>query len=104
IIPYLMSDISSARACVTTPEDDCVATVGYPEKVTKKPPAPPEYYHSAIVVNSDGDTIANYRKPFLYCAKTPALEGPSGFIDSQIPHLATCKWITTNHKRELTGH
>lgn len=65
----------------------CVVIVGYPEKVAAKDGEPtlPENYNSAIIVNSDGETIANYRKTFLYCSDEAwASEGRDGFFSSQI--------------------
>ncbi|KAI9746481.1 MAG: hypothetical protein M1818_000194 [Claussenomyces sp. TS43310] len=50
--------------------------------------ASPEYYSSAVTVNSDGETIANYRKSFLYRTdETWALEGPDGFYDGEVEGL-----------------
>lgn len=69
---------------------NCVVTAGYPEKVdiTPKWPASPEYYNSAITVNREGETIANYRKSFLYYTdETWALEGPDGFYHGEIDKL-----------------
>ena len=69
---------------------NCVVTVGYPEKadVSPKWPTGPEYYNSVIVVNEDGETIANYRKSFLYYTdETWALEGDEGFYGGFIPGL-----------------
>lgn len=69
---------------------NCVVTVGYPEKVDVSPkwPTGPEYYNSAIVVNEDGETIANYRKAFLYYTdESWALEGNKGFYEGMIPGL-----------------
>jgi protein N-terminal amidase len=88
-----------ARA--TALKHECVVTVGYPEKVDM---ASPEYYNSAITVNADGETIANYRKKFLYFPdKTWALEGPDGFFDGEILGLGNvvmgiCKWQTLDLK------
>ncbi len=87
---------------------ECVVTVGYPEKVDLAPkwPASPEYYNSAITVNADGETIANYRKSFLYYTdETWALEGPDGFYDGEIDGLGNvamgiCKWPTKSFERE----
>jgi protein N-terminal amidase len=87
---------------------ECVVTVGYPEKVDVAPkwPASPEYYNSAITVNADGETIANYRKSFLYYTdETWALEGPDGFFDGEIEGLGNvamgiCKWPTKSFERE----
>lgn len=66
--------------------------MGYPEKVdiTPKWPANPEYYNSAITVNPEGETVANYRKSFLYYTdETWALEGPSGFFGGDIQDLGS---------------
>jgi protein N-terminal amidase len=68
---------------------NCVVTAGYPEKVDvrAKWPASPEYYNSAITVNADGETVANYRKTFLYTTdETWALEG-KGFYSGKIDGL-----------------
>lgn len=68
--------------------------------VSPKWPASPEYYNSAITVSADGETLANYRKSFLYYTdETWALEGPDGFYDGEIEGLGNvamgiCKWST----------
>jgi protein N-terminal amidase len=88
---------------------DCVVTVGYPEKATVGPnwPTAPEYYNSAITVNREGETIANYRKSFLYYTDEKwALEGPDGFFDGEIPGLGNvamgiCKWPTKSFERKI---
>ncbi|KFY36464.1 hypothetical protein V495_07892 [Pseudogymnoascus sp. VKM F-4514 (FW-929)] len=93
ISPFLeptAAGISSLWARTTALKYDCVVTVGYPEKVdiTPKWPASPEYYSSAITVNKEGETIANYRKSFLYYTdETWALEGPDGFYDGVVEGL-----------------
>ncbi|CAM6002782.1 unnamed protein product, partial [Sphagnum balticum] len=93
ISPFLeptTSGITSLWARTTALKYECVVTVGYPEKVDLAPkwPASPEYYNSAITVNADGETIANYRKSFLYYTdETWALEGPDGFFDGEIDGL-----------------
>lgn len=47
-----------------------------------------EYYNSAITVNPEGETIANYRKTFLYYTdETWALEGQDGFYGGEIDGL-----------------
>ncbi|RYC56213.1 hypothetical protein CHU98_g9997 [Xylaria longipes] len=95
ISPFLEaqgSGISALWARTVALKLNCVVTVGYPEKVDIKPkwPTSPEYYNSVIVVNSDGETIANYRKAFLYYTdETWALEGPEGFYGGFIPGLGT---------------
>jgi predicted amidohydrolase len=93
ISPFLEppgSGISSLWARTTALRHDCTVVVGYPEKVdvTAKWPASPEYYNSALVVSPDGETIANYRKSFLYYTdETWALEGKDGFFRGRIPGL-----------------
>lgn len=53
--------------------------------VSRQWPTSPEYYNSALMVNSDGDTIGNYRKTHLYYTdETWALEG-SGFFRGNLP-------------------
>ncbi|WYZ38821.1 hypothetical protein EsH8_III_000735 [Colletotrichum jinshuiense] len=92
ISPFLEhsgSGITSLWARTTALKYNCNVVVGYPEKVDVSDnwPTSPEYYNSAIVVNEDGETIANYRKSFLYYTdETWALEG-QGFFDGFIPGL-----------------
>lgn len=69
---------------------NCPVVVGYPEKVdvTNRWPTDPEYYNAAVVVNSEGETMANYRKAHLYYTDEPwALEGPDGFFAGRLPGL-----------------
>ncbi|KAI0096000.1 hypothetical protein GGR51DRAFT_544488 [Nemania sp. FL0031] len=93
ISPFLEpqgSGITALWARTVALKLNCLVTVGYPEKVDVKPkwPTSPEYYNSVIVVNSDGETIANYRKTHLYYTdETWALEGPDGFYSGFIPGL-----------------
>ncbi|PHH87839.1 hypothetical protein CDD83_8326 [Cordyceps sp. RAO-2017] len=93
IAPFLEpsgSGITSLWARTTALRHSCAVVVGYPERVDLSPkwPTGPEYYNSAIVVNADGETAANYRKSFLYYTdETWALEGDAGFYDGCIPGL-----------------
>ncbi|KAH6607340.1 hypothetical protein Trco_003653, partial [Trichoderma cornu-damae] len=93
ISPFLEpsgSGISSLWARTTALRYNCAVLVGYPEKVDVSPswPTGPEYYSSAIVVNGDGETVANYQKSFLYYTdQSWALEGSRGFYDGYIPGL-----------------
>ncbi|KAK1655530.1 carbon-nitrogen hydrolase [Colletotrichum phormii] len=93
ISPFLEpsgSGITSLWARTTALKYNCNVVVGYPEKVdvSNQWPTGPEYYNSAIVVNGDGETIANYRKSFLYYTdETWALEGNRGFYEGWIPGL-----------------
>lgn len=93
ISPFLeptVAGISSLWARTTALKYNCVVIVGYPEKtdISSKLPLPSEYYSSSIVVNADGETIANYRKYFLYHSDEAwAREGPDGFFDGEIEGL-----------------
>ncbi|GAB0136590.1 hypothetical protein EsDP_00004887 [Epichloe bromicola] len=93
ITPFLEhsgSGITSLWARTIALKYNCYVTVGYPEKVDVSPmwPTGPEYYNSAIVVNGEGETVANYRKSFLYYTdETWALEGNKGFYDGFLPGL-----------------
>ncbi|UKZ57751.1 hypothetical protein TrVGV298_011612 [Trichoderma virens] len=92
ISPYLeesSTGISSLWARNTALKHDCTVVVGYPEKVdpTLNWPTDPQYYNSAIAVNGDGETVANYRKTHLYYTdETWALEG-SHFFGGRLPGL-----------------
>lgn len=93
ISPFLeptAAGITSLWARTTALKYNCMVTVGYPEKVDVNPkwPTSPEYYNSAITVNKDGETVANYRKSFLYYTdETWALEGPDGFFSGKMEGL-----------------
>lgn len=89
-LEYSGSGITSLWARTVALKYNCVVTVGYPEKVdlSAQWPANPEYYNSTIVVNAEGETIANYRKAFLYYTdESWALEGNEGFFEGYIPGL-----------------
>lgn len=93
ISPFLEppgSGISALWSRTTALKYDCTVIAGYPERVdpTIKWPTDPEYYNAAIVVNQEGETIANYRKTHLYYTdETWALEGPNGFFRGRLPGL-----------------
>lgn len=93
ISPYLEpqgSGISALWARTTALKYNTNVIVGYPERVDVSPkwPTGPEYYNSTLVINGDGETIANYRKSFLYVIdETWALEGKDGFFDGEMPGL-----------------
>ncbi|KAF4332679.1 n-terminal amidase [Fusarium beomiforme] len=89
-LEYSGSGITSLWARTVALKYNCVVTVGYPEKVDLSAhwPANPEYYNSTIVVNAEGETIANYRKSFLYYTdESWALEGDEGFFEGYITGL-----------------
>ncbi|ETS03583.1 hypothetical protein M419DRAFT_136697 [Trichoderma reesei RUT C-30] len=111
ISPFLEpsgSGISALWARTMALKYNCTVLVGYPEKVDVSPnwPTGPEYYNSAIVVNGDGETIANYRKCFLYYTdESWALEGNRGFFDGYIPGLGnTSIGICDPYKFEAPWH
>lgn len=93
ISPFLEpsgSGISSLWARTTALKYNTNVLVGYPERVDVSPkwPTGPEYYNSSILVNGDGETVANYRKSFLYpLDETWALEGKHGFFGGHVPGL-----------------
>ncbi|KAJ5043044.1 uncharacterized protein L3040_004432 [Drepanopeziza brunnea f. sp. 'multigermtubi'] len=92
ISPFLeptTAGITSLWARTAALKYNCIIAAGYPEKVdvSKRWPTNPEYYNSVIMVNQDGETIANYRKSFLYYTdETWALEG-KGFYSGAIEGL-----------------
>ncbi|KHN95768.1 protein amidase [Metarhizium album ARSEF 1941] len=93
ISPFLEpsgSGISSLWTRTMALKYDCTVITGYPEKVdpTLKWPTNPEYYNAAIIVNGEGETVANYRKTHLYYTdETWALEGPAGFFGQTLHGL-----------------
>ncbi|VUC22724.1 unnamed protein product, partial [Clonostachys rosea] len=110
ISPFLEpsgSGITSLWARTVALKFDCTVIVGYPEKVdvASRWPTGPEYYNSAIVINEDGDTIANCRKTFLYPTdETWALEG-EGFHDGFLPNAGqTAIGICTPYKFQAPFH
>ncbi|KKA25967.1 hypothetical protein TD95_002172 [Thielaviopsis punctulata] len=93
IYPFLepsASGITSLWARTTALKYNCSVVVGYAEKVDvrHKWPSDPEYYNSVIAINSEGETVANYRKCQLQPSdETWALEGPDGFHQDWISEL-----------------
>ncbi|KAK1778990.1 carbon-nitrogen hydrolase [Copromyces sp. CBS 386.78] len=81
------SGISALWARTNALKYDCTVAVGYPEKVGSSGSprgSSPEYYNSLLVVNGDGETVANYRKSFLYYTdQTWAMEG-GGFYGGRM--------------------
>ncbi|KLU90033.1 hydrolase [Magnaporthiopsis poae ATCC 64411] len=93
IMPFLEvsgSGISALWARTTALKLDCKVAVGYPEKVDAPTSASssPKYYNSLLVVNEDGETVANYRKQHLYYTDEPwSQEGTGGFFEGEIEGL-----------------
>ena len=103
IAPYLEDDesrISYLWARKTALNYGCTVVVGYPEKVDAERPASPEHYNSAVIVDSEGDAVGNYRKSFLHCAdETWARENSEGFFQGELPRLGNvCLGISTDIK------
>ncbi|KAH6854297.1 carbon-nitrogen hydrolase [Chaetomium sp. MPI-CAGE-AT-0009] len=68
ILPYLEptgSGASSQWARTTARKYNCTVAVGYPEK-TEIAGGEPEYYNSLVVIDSNGEKLADYSKSFLY--------------------------------------
>jgi len=103
ISPYLEDDasrISYLWARKTALHYGCTVVVGYPEKADAEYPASPEYYNSALIVDSEGDAVGNYRKSFLHCTdETWAHQSSDGFFRAELPRLGTvCLGISTDVK------
>jgi hypothetical protein len=71
-------------------EHNCIVSAGYLETIDiwSTWPTTVEYYSSVVVVNSDGETISNYRKSFVYPPDTRwALKGKDGLFCKEIDGL-----------------
>lgn len=92
ISPYLEptgSGISSLWARTTALKYDCTVAVGYPERVHASGGrlSAPEHYNSLIVVNGEGETVANYRKSFLYYTDDTWANEGQGFYGGKMGKL-----------------
>ncbi|KAK3308893.1 carbon-nitrogen hydrolase [Chaetomium strumarium] len=86
ITPYLEpsgSGVSSQWAKSAARKYGCTVAVGYPEKVAADA-AEAERYNSLIVVNSDGEKLANYRKSFLYYTDATWAREGQGFYRGEL--------------------
>lgn len=103
IKPYLEpsgSGISALWARTTALKYDCTVAVGYPEKVEssqRKRGGTPRYYNSLLMVNGDGETLANYRKSFLYYTDATWAQEGKGFFADHLDGfgrvaMGICKW------------
>ncbi|KAL2126002.1 hypothetical protein VTI74DRAFT_1975 [Chaetomium olivicolor] len=85
ISPYLeptASGVSTQWARTTARKYGCTVAVGYPEKTEGTQTS--EQYNSLVVVNAEGETLANYSKSFLYYTdETWAREG-KGFYGGKL--------------------
>ncbi|KAJ4423823.1 hypothetical protein N0V82_001562 [Gnomoniopsis sp. IMI 355080] len=94
IAPYLEpsgSGISSLWARTIALKHNTNVLIGYPEQIdaSGSSRAGPKQYNSAILVNGDGETVANYRKTFLHpLDESWAREGREFFGD-RVPGLGT---------------
>lgn len=86
ISPFLEptgSGVSSEWARTAARKYGCTVAVGYPERAEASG-AESRYYNALIVVDGDGEELANYRKSFLYYTdETWALEG-QGFYGGKL--------------------
>ncbi|KAK4032740.1 carbon-nitrogen hydrolase [Parachaetomium inaequale] len=103
ISPHLeptASGASSQWARTAARKYSCTVAVGYPERAETVGPEP-DYYNSLIVVDSNGETLANYSKSFLYYTDaTWAREGP-GFYGGRLGTLGqTAMGICNPYKFE----
>ncbi|KAK4455752.1 carbon-nitrogen hydrolase [Podospora aff. communis PSN243] len=93
IMPFLEpsgSGISALWARTSALKYDCIVAVGYPEKVDSSRQrrfSAPRYYNSLIMVNGDGETLANYRKSFLYYTDATWASEGDGFFGGEIDGL-----------------
>lgn len=90
IAPYVEAaddGITSAWARDAALKYECTVIVGYPETVDLQPGDDTGYYNSALVMDSEGEIIGNYRKSHLYYTdETWAQEG-TGFMSTHLPKL-----------------
>ncbi|KAL5866318.1 hypothetical protein ACKVWH_011568 [Pyricularia oryzae] len=87
IQPYLEpkgSGISALWARTTALKYDCKVALGYPESSTDWS-GPVRHFNSLLLVNEDGETLANYRKQHLYYTdETWCKEGTGGFFQGEV--------------------
>ncbi|KAI6533867.1 hypothetical protein MCOR10_002529 [Pyricularia oryzae] len=87
IQPYLEpkgSGISALWARTTALKYDCKVALGYPESSTDWSD-PVRHFNSLLLVNKDGETLANYRKQHLYYTdETWCKEGTGGFFRGEV--------------------
>ncbi|KAH8836623.1 hypothetical protein MCOR23_006584 [Pyricularia oryzae] len=87
IQPYLEpkgSGISALWARTTALKYDCKVALGYPESSTDWSD-PVRHFNSLLLVNEDGETLANYRKQHLYYTdETWCKEGTGGFFRGEV--------------------
>ncbi|KAF5658042.1 amino-terminal amidase, partial [Fusarium denticulatum] len=87
------SGITSLWARTVALKYDCTVVIGYPEKVQNTSALDtstslPNNYNSALVINGEGETVANYRKRFLASIDERwARNGQDNFLSRLIPKL-----------------
>ncbi|KAL2190979.1 carbon-nitrogen hydrolase, partial [Thermothelomyces heterothallicus CBS 203.75] len=103
IAPYLEpagAGPSSQWARTAARKYKCAVAVGYPEKV-ETTGQEPENYNSLIVVDRDGETLANYSKSFLYYTDATWAREGRGFYGGKLGDLGqTAMGICTPYKFE----
>ncbi|KAL5624350.1 hypothetical protein BROUX41_004410 [Berkeleyomyces rouxiae] len=84
------SGVTSMWARTVALKYGCTVVAGYAEKADVRSNwlGRPEYYNSTIAVNSNGETVAHYRKCYLQPSEEAwALEGPNPFHGEWLPDL-----------------
>lgn len=78
--------MSSQWARTTARKYSCTVAVGYPEKA-ERVGAKPEYYNSLVVVDNNGEKLADYSKSFLYYTDATWADEGRGFFGGNLGHL-----------------
>ena len=89
ISPYLEptgSGVSARWARHSAAKYGCTVAVGYPEKA-EAPGLDAEHYNGLVVVGSDGEKLANYRKSFLYYTDATWAREGQGFYGGRLGDL-----------------
>lgn len=92
VAPYLEppgSGISSLWARTIALKHNTNVLVGYPEQIDASggSRAGPKQFNSAILVNGDGETVANYRKTFLHSLDESWAREGQDFFGDHVPGL-----------------
>lgn len=85
------SGISSLWARTIALKHNTNVLVGYPEQVDASggSRAGPKQFNSSILVNGDGETVANYRKTFLHPLDESWAREGKDFFGDHVPGLGT---------------
>lgn len=80
------SGISSQWARTTARKYNCTVAVGYPEK-TEIIEGESEYYNSLVVIDNNGEKLADYSKSFLYYTDATWAHEGRGFYGGKLGRL-----------------